>query len=373
MQKKIVIVGGGFFGMYLAEFMAKSGHQVKIVEKENRFMARASFNNQARVHNGYHYPRSVLTALRSRIAFPRFVSEFAHCIDTDFDKYYLISSKAGKVTANQFSSFCQRIGASCEPAPGFLHKYTNPALVDACYTVTEYAFDSKKLSETMLDRLQSSSVQYQTGVSVDKVHPHQQGLLVTCTENKSGEQYQVYADHVFNCTYSQINHIVKNSGLELIPLKHEMTEMCLVKVPEELKKSGLTIMCGPFFSVMPFPAFAGLHSFSHVRYTPHYQWIDNNKHTYIDSDKNYKNASRNSAWCYMVKDALRYLPLLQECQYQHSLWEIKTVLPDSEIDDSRPILFKPNYGLQGFHCLMGGKIDNVYDVIEAITKQNILN
>ncbi len=373
MQKKIVIIGGGFFGMYLAEFMAKSGHQVKLVEKENGFMTRASFNNQARVHNGYHYPRSVLTALRSRIAFPRFVREFSECVDSDFDKYYLISSKAGKVTANQFSRFCQRIGASCEPALDFLQKYTNPALIDACFTVTEYAFDSKKLSATMLDRLQASSVQYQTGVTVDKVHSYQQGLMVSCTESSSGEQHDVYADHVFNCTYSQINHIVKNSGLELIPLKHEMTEMCLVEVPDALKKCGLTIMCGPFFSVMPFPSYPGLHSFSHVRYTPHYQWFDKNKRPYVECDEYYKKTSRHSAWQYMVKDALRYLPLLQESRYQRSLWEVKTVLPDSEIDDSRPILFKPNYGLPGFHCLMGGKIDNVYDVIEAISQQNILN
>ncbi len=54
-------------------------------------MSRASYNNQARVHNGYHYPRSILTALRSRISFPRFVDEFRDCVDSDFDKYYLIS------------------------------------------------------------------------------------------------------------------------------------------------------------------------------------------------------------------------------------------------------------------------------------------
>jgi hypothetical protein len=45
---------------------------------------------------------------------------------------------------------------------------------------------------------------------------------------------------------------------------------------------------------------------------------------------------------------------------------VKTLLPASEIDDSRPILFKTNYGMNNFHCIMGGKIDNVYDVVEAI-------
>ncbi|MGN0848363.1 MAG: amino acid oxidase, partial [Victivallaceae bacterium] len=59
-----------------------------------------------------------------------------------------------------------------------------------------------------------------------------------------------------------------------------------------------------------------------------------------------------------------------ECQYKDSLWEVKTILPSSEIDDSRPILFKPNYHYKNYHCIMGGKIDNVYDVIAAIKLLN---
>ena len=71
----------------------------------------------------------------------------------------------------------------------------------------------------------------------------------------------------------------------------------------------------------------------------------------------------------MKTDAARYLPILSECQYERSLWEVKTVLPRSETDDSRPILCKFNYGIKGLHCVMGGKIDNVYDAVSAIESQ----
>ena len=75
----------------------------------------------------------------------------------------------------------------------------------------------------------------------------------------------------------------------------------------------------------------------------------------------------------MKYDAKRYIPVLEECVYKKSLFEVKTVLPRSEEDDSRPILFKPNYGaIKGFHCIMGGKIDNIYDVIESIENLKIL-
>ena len=357
--------------MYLADYFAQRGCAVRLVEKEPQFMLRASYANQARVHNGYHYPRSVLTALRSRISFPRFVNEFRECIDSDLQKYYLIGKPLGKVSAKQFLKFCERIGAPCEYAPNKIMALTNPALIEACYSVVEYAFDADKLRVTMTERLAASTVSCSLNTSVESVGQHGEGLSVKMVHEVSEEPETTYADHVFNCTYSRINYVIAHSNINFVPLKHEMTEMCLVDVPEQLKQVGLTVMCGPFFSVMPFPP-AGLHSFSHVRYTPHYEWRDGDGGVYKDAHTKFTSAQRNSAWRYMQKDASRYIPILSECNYKSSLWEVKTVLPRSESDDSRPILFLPNHGLKGFHCIMGGKIDNVYDAVEAIKAQSIV-
>lgn len=370
-MKQILVIGGGFFGMYLAEHFARHGCAVRLVEKESQFMSRASYVNQARVHNGYHYPRSVLTALRSRVSFPRFVNEFRECVDSSFEKYYMIGKPLGKVSAKQFIKFCKRIGAPCELAPSRIIALTNPSLIESCFSVVEYAFDAIKLRDVMVERLIDSAVSFSLNVSVESVRQQDEGLLVEMRHGVTGESDTVYADHVLNCTYSHINYVVAHSGIELIPVKHEMTEMCLVEVPDPLRRLGITVMCGPFFSVMPFPS-AGLHSFSHVRYTPHYEWSDGGGNRYEDADPRYLDAQRNSAWRYMQKDAARYIPLLSECAYHSSLWEVKTVLPRSESDDSRPILFLPHHGIKGFHCVMGGKIDNVYDAVEAITTQHLI-
>jgi hypothetical protein len=64
----------------------------------------------------------------------------------------------------------------------------------------------------------------------------------------------------------------------------------------------------------------------------------------------------------MLKDAQRYLPALSMARHVRSLFEVKTVLPQSEHDDSRPILFKRCGELPGLVSVMGGKIDNVYDL-----------
>ena len=75
----------------------------------------------------------------------------------------------------------------------------------------------------------------------------------------------------------------------------------------------------------------------------------------------------------MLKDARRYLPILEESKYIDSLWEVKTVLPRSEVDDSRPILFKEDHGLEGLTSIMGSKIDNVYDMVEWACRSQASN
>ena len=361
------VIGGGFFGLYLAYYLNQRGGRVTLFEKESSLMSHASYNNQARVHNGYHYPRSVLTALRSRVSFPRFIKEFPNCIYSDFDKYYMIGQPLGKVTARQFHQFCLRIGAEIGFAPRSIMDLVNKEHIEAVFSAKEFAFDALKLRDSVLEKL-DNKVEIHLGTEVKNIQQDKRGrLVVSYLKDDSLEQYMV--NQVFNCTYSRINFLNSTSGLVSIPLKHEMTEMCLVNVPEELQKVGITVMCGPFFSVMPFPSVKCngqiVHSFSHVRYTPHYEWKDGNE-DYLDAHEKLKKDPKNTAWNYMRKDASRYIPLLEDCQYIRSLWEVKTVLPRSETDDSRPILCRFNYGMKGYHCIMGGKIDNIYDAIKAI-------
>lgn len=105
-----------------------------------------------------------------------------------------------------------------------------------------------------------------------------------------------------------------------------------------------------------------------MRYTPHYQWNDSASQPYEDAHFKYDHNLRQSAWGHMIRDAQRYVPGLSECQYQRSIWEVKTILPRSDSDDSRPILFRANHGLKGLHCVMGGKIDNIYDALQEIER-----
>ena len=136
----------------------------------------------------------------------------------------------------------------------------------------------------------------------------------------------------------------------------------LMQAPEALKDVGVTVMDGPFFSMMPFPA-RGLHALSHVRYTPHFSWKDERG---IDPYKKLDEYDRATRVDRMVRDVGRYLPAALDAKYVKSLFEVKTVLVKNEGDDGRPILFEKHTELPGCYSVLGGKIDNIYDVLEKL-------
>lgn len=370
-SQRTLIVGGGFFGAYIAEHLARMGANVLLAERSRTILGEASLINQARVHNGYHYPRSILTGLRSRISLPIFSSEFPDCIVDDFEKYYAVGQVMSRVSSQQFLRFCQRINAPCEPAPTSVTDHFNPNLISAVFRTVEFAFDAVKLRERMATRILEAGAGLALETEVLTVSRRDDGAIDAILRHPDGSCESRPFDNVFNCTYASINETNAASELPIIPLRHEMAEMVLVDVPPPFDKWGVTVMCGPFFSVMPYPS-TSHHSMSHVRYTPHYTWQDTPE-TYDPSIR--KTAVANppqSNWGKMRRDVVRYAPGLVDMQMKRSIWAVKSILPRSDSDDSRPILFAADHGgIPGYNCVLGGKIDNVYDVVRAIESRRI--
>ncbi|MGL6095253.1 MAG: NAD(P)/FAD-dependent oxidoreductase [Fimbriiglobus sp.] len=359
-----VVIGGGFYGLAVAELLAGAGAgRVLVCERGPELMGRASYANQARVHNGYHYPRSVLTAVRSRANFPRFVAEFAPAIDSSFDKVYAVARRFSKVSADQFAEAMRRIGADIRPAPDRIAKLFDPAYIEAAFLTREYAFNAVTLRDIMATRVRRAGVTVRLNTTVMAVRGGPGDTVRVETTGPDGNRV-LTAGQTFCCGYAMTNAPGVGGGLPAVPLKHELAEMALVEVPDALRGLGVTVMDGPFFSLMPFPA-RGLHTLSHVRYTPHAHWFDG-PGDYRPAYDVFAAAPKRTAFPHMVRDAARYLPLAGGCVYRDSLWEVKTVLPRSEADDSRPILFRPHFGIPNYHLVMGGKIDNIYDLAAVV-------
>lgn len=360
-----LIIGGGFFGLYLANYISRKGKSVVLIEKERDFMSRASFSNQARVHHGYHYPRSILTALRASRSYPVFIKDFEECVDSSFQKYYAISRLNSKINSRQFREFSKNIRARCDYAPSSVKKLFNLNLIEDVFETDEIAFNSTLLRKEILYRISGTNSLLKTDCAAEKVDYVELDSCFHVKVREGNEVGALKARQVFNCTYSNINGVLPNGLTNEIPVINELAEICLVKPPCELVDKGITVMCGPFFSIMPFPA-KGLHSFSHVSYTPHLEWLSGKRNFKNKFDDISIDGLRKTNFKFMQRDSMRYLSVLKSCVHIDSLWEIKTILPRNKQNDGRPILFIPDHGVRGFHCIVGAKIDNVYDMTKLM-------
>lgn len=374
-QATAIVIGGGFFGVAVASYLSrtKGFKSVKLIERNSSLLSQASYRNQARVHGGYHYPRSALTAIRSQINMPKFLIDWPDAVFADFTSVYAVARSRSKTNGLQFRRFCKNSGLAFENASPAILRHFNLSQIEDVLLAREYVFDSKILAvwagETLADC--GVEIHFETHATEIRSSDSSTGkLLVNVSSKGMGEQI-LYSNYVFNCSYSGINSISGDFEGTDTALKHEIAEIALIQPPEELRDIGITIMDGPFFSMMPFPA-ENVHSLSHVTYTPHISWTESedakqsiNPYLILASGPRSSRSSR------MIRDASKFVPRISESEYLKSLYEVKTVLSTNEIDDGRPILFEKHPRLHGLYSILGGKIDNVYDVLSRLDEEDL--
>lgn len=376
-----VIIGAGIYGLYAAQCCAKNNKTVLILECENTPFTRASYINQARLHMGYHYPRSDSTATKTAQYFDRFVNDYKECINDRFDQIYAISSTHSRTDKTAFENFCKNTDISLKPADP--DQYFNPETCTAAYLTKECAFDAQLLKTQMLNELNSYkniTIKYNT-----KIHSINQknGSLVIIHRDRSGHGdaspvlQETTANSILNATYASINQIQKKAGFETFEIKYELCELILCKVSENLKNTGITIMDGPFFSIMPFGN-TGYHTLSSVEYSPHLTSYDELP-TFECQAKSAGYCTRenlgNCNTCPVKPETARhqikaltekYLKPEIKIEYIDSLYSIKPILKASEIDDSRPTIIKTHTKNPTFISVLSGKINTIYDLDDVL-------
>jgi hypothetical protein len=72
----------------------------------------------------------------------------------------------------------------------------------------------------------------------------------------------------------------------------------------------------------------------------------------------------------MMMDARRYMPCLERTQWRTSLFDVKTLLLKNERNDGRPILFHRHPDAPNVISVLGGKIDNIYDLFDVLPRED---
>ncbi|MCR4851128.1 MAG: FAD-binding oxidoreductase, partial [Lachnospiraceae bacterium] len=257
--------------MYAALYCAEMGQSVLILETDPKPFMRATYINQARVHMGYHYPRSLTTALKSAAYFKRFCDDFSFCIHDKFDQVYATSEKFSWTSAQQFRDFCSFANIRCEEISP--ERYFKQGMCDGAFLTQEYTYDAGILRDYYLDKLGNrNNVSIKYGVIIKGIEQDSDRYSI---ELDDGRVFR--SSFVLNATYAGVNQIIDRLKLqpgEHFDLKYELCEIILCKPSDELKDTGITVMDGPFFSVMPFGK-TGYHSLTAVTFTPHVVSYDN--------------------------------------------------------------------------------------------------
>jgi glycine/D-amino acid oxidase-like deaminating enzyme len=357
-----IVVGGGFYGCCLALYLRSIADRVLLVEAGESLMTRASRVNQARVHTGFHYPRSAVTAVKSMLLHQRFCKDFPEAVVDDFQMLYAIARRRSKVSAKKFHRMFRDIGAPIELASPGQRALFDEDRIEQVFACFEVAFDYSVLAARMAERLEETGVDVRLGTRLEALADTPRGVVAGLSDGSEPS-----ARYAFNITYSQINTVLQKAGLPPASLKHEIAEIALVEPPPELEKAAVTVMDGPFFSCMPYPA-AGLHSLTHVRYTPHESWADPQAGEISMRDPYAHFAARDpeTRYAFMLRDAQLYMPCLAGASYRRSIFDVKTVLIKNEQDDGRPILYHQKPEGSRVISILGGKIDNIYDLFEAV-------
>ncbi|MCM1467122.1 MAG: FAD-binding oxidoreductase [Alistipes sp.] len=359
-----VIIGAGLYGLYAALFCAKKGQSIVVLEQDDAPFKRATYINQARVHMGYHYPRSFSTAIKSAGYFRRFNEDYGFCIHQKFDQVYATSAEYSWTAAGEFKEFCENAGIRCEEIP--TGKYFNPGTCDGAFLTEEYTYDATILRDYFVKSLaefDNVSVFYNQNVTgINKGG----GMFEVATQDASYE-----TEYVLNATYASVNQVILLAGYEPFDIKYELCEIILCNVNERLKNVGLTVMDGPFFSIMPFGK-TGYHSLTTVTRTPHVTSYDtlptfNCQKGDFCTKRRLGNCNDcagkpHTAWEYMSQIAKKYVKQEYGYTYEKSLFSMKPILKASEIDDSRPTVIRCFSEKPYFVSVLSGKINTVYDL-----------
>lgn len=368
-----IIIGAGLYGLYSALFCCKRGQKVIVLECDSTPFRRATFINQARVHQGYHYPRSISTAMKSAGYFERFNKDFAFCINKEFDQIYATSSEYSWSNGKQFKDFCKAANIPCEELhPG---NYFKDGMCDGVFRTREYTYDAMILKDYYLEELAKfpDAVQIKYDVNITGIDKDTDAYIIKTAD---GTSYK--SGFVLNATYAGTNQILDMVGFEKFGIKYELCEIILCNVNDKLKDIGFTVMDGPFFSIMPFGK-TGYHSLTSVTFTPHttsYDGVptfscqeksDGFCSTFHLGNCNDCPAKPVTAFPYMANLARKYMLDDYGFEYEKSLFSMKPILMSSEIDDSRPTVIRKYSEEPTFVGVLSGKINTVYDLDEVLS------
>jgi hypothetical protein len=340
--------------------LARANCDVTVYERLPEILSGASFNNQNRLHLGFHYPRDVETARQCVRGFTRFKESFHEAILGDFPNAYFIASQGSHVSPDDYLAFCEGLQLPYEVVDigGFEPRVLR---VDLGLLVDEVVYDCQTLRTVLSRRLSESSAKVQVSVEVESVRRTSSGFMLDIDGLSVGPY-----DAIVNCTYSDINRFANELGHEVPLREFEYTMVPVLEWNED--PVGITIMDGPFMTILPF-GHTNRFLLYHVEHTVlarevgHHldrAWLDpgDSPGAQLDRDK----------FLESILGACReYVPSLASAKPVGFLQGPRVVLANRGMTDARPSIVEAPE--PGYVSVFAGKIDHCVWVADEVAEK----
>ncbi len=229
---KIRVLGGGFYVCHIALALRSAGHNVELHEIASRVFSGASGGIPARLHQGFHYPRSRMTRAACLEHNEEFMEQYGFLTKNVPINIYAIAENHSMVDYQQYVDTLTGEVEFIEiydPTEFGLSNVEGALLTGERHIVTDWAADyfTKQLGDTL-----------KTGTPFKEVDSNEW-------------------DYTIDCTFCAND----SAGVDRY-------EPCIVPLLEGPTDRAITIMDGPFHSIYPWNEDSDLVSLSSAKFTP---------------------------------------------------------------------------------------------------------
>lgn len=349
---RIIVIGAGIFGITIALELAKK-HNITLVDMNRDIMQNASKVNHNRLHFGFHYPRSKVTALQSLEGYELFYDYFKDAINSNFENYYMIE-KNSNVNNHQYERFCDDLHLIYRKQyPEIDINFDN---IEASYLTNEPIFDYGRIRSILESDIENS------------------GIKLILDKNISNKRDVTDYDIIINTTYFNINKIKKIFGLPQTKLRLQTVIIPIFNW--NTPPTGLTIMDGKYCSIMPKGFQQEIFLLYHAKESIIYEieaneipaiWGCGKKiiNNHFIKENIYDKIIAMRHINKILTASKKYFRFLKDCEVM-DYWQTIRALPINDDDERLSIFDVSEYNSQKIISVLSGKISTC-----LLTAQNI--
>jgi hypothetical protein len=308
---RVAVIGGGLFGCTAAIHLARAGHETHLFEAKSALMHGATAATFARLHRGYHYPRSPETGRESRQTEASFRAEYDEAVIDGGQQSYLVPALGSHVSASEFRAFLENEGLAFFQDG---HRFS----------VVEPRIHIADLQSLVRRKVAEAGVTVHLGNRIKRGEAH---------------RLRTRFDQVVIATYARLNEIEAGLAFEAEDYKFQVVEKPIVRLVPEMRNTSMVVIDGPFGCVDPLDR-TGLHMLGHVTKTIHAENVGHRAEIPACLaallDRGVITNCPFSRWRDVAGALARYIPEVDRAEYVGSSFTVRAVLAHKEATDERP-------------------------------------